>query len=66
MPGCDGPGLTDLNYCYNPFSNGLTEEVLLPFGEEDCDKKATCAKCKGESNCFDLADTPQYISCIMV
>ena len=55
VPGCEGPGIFALSYCYNPFVFGLTEtELLLDEHECDREKDRQCEKCRGE--CSDDDD----------
>lgn len=48
IPGCEGPGRSGRSYCYDPFADGLTQEVLLSDQEEECEGKDRCGKCRGE------------------
>ena len=59
IPGCEGPGRPDVNYCYNPFAGGLTEENLLTAGE--CDRKDRCGKCRGD--CMGDDDCEKGLFC---
>ena len=62
VPGCLGPGIYALSYCYNPFVFGLTETELL-LDEQECDreKDRQCEKCRGE--CSDDDDCKDGLFC---
>lgn len=61
VPGCEGPGISGVSYCYDPFSTGLTEAELLRPVDEYCDKKDRCEKCKG--NCYEDNDCENGLYC---
>jgi hypothetical protein len=51
IPGCEGPGRQGMSYCYNPFAEGLTEDVLLTTKNMKCgDNGNRCTKCQGEQS----------------
>lgn len=62
VPGCSGPGLMALSYCYNPFVFGFTETELL-LDDQVCgrEKDRQCEKCRGE--CADDGDCKDGYFC---
>ncbi|KAL7554810.1 hypothetical protein ACHAWF_018359 [Thalassiosira exigua] len=65
IPGCEGFGRPGVNYCYDPFADGLTEDMLLSERNDDesCDKKSRCEKCRGD--CNDDEDCEKDLYCFM-
>eukprot|EP00581_Thalassiosira_minuscula_P007911 CAMPEP_0183711846 /NCGR_PEP_ID=MMETSP0737-20130205/7213_1 /TAXON_ID=385413 /ORGANISM="Thalassiosira miniscula, Strain CCMP1093" /LENGTH=546 /DNA_ID=CAMNT_0025940413 /DNA_START=116 /DNA_END=1756 /DNA_ORIENTATION=+ len=53
IPGCEGPGKPSVNYCYNPLSDGLTEDKMLSSKDEECYKKDRCGQCRGDCDTDD-------------
>ncbi|KAL7486420.1 hypothetical protein ACHAW6_012022 [Cyclotella cf. meneghiniana] len=50
VPGCKGPGRQGQRYCYDPFAEGLTEDVLLTTMDMRCSNNYPCGKCQGDCN----------------
>lgn len=49
IPGCEGPGVSGQSYCYDPFSEGLTKDVLLNTKNLKCGENGyKCNKCEGK------------------
>ena len=59
VPGCQGAGRPNQSYCYDPFSEGLTEADLLVDEDQNC--KGKCKKCEGD--CDDDDDCDKNLFC---
>jgi hypothetical protein len=49
IPGCEGPGTQGMSYCYDPYAEGLTKDVLLSDKDSKCGEDGSkCGKCQGK------------------
>ncbi|KAL3776756.1 hypothetical protein HJC23_013934 [Cyclotella cryptica] len=60
VPGCEGPGRQGQSYCYNPFADGLTKDVLLTTKDMKCGNNNPCGKCEGDCNSDNDCDKNLY------